>query len=184
MAPNIKPATAFLALLSADARSLTDAEHSRRVEPLGGSASENAKQDIGRLVRNVDAEFTAGSDGEGGASDSMVTKQLGGGGGVRSLSGNARERFVQQPRIQRLLEDIKRKRELTGTVKRGINEQKDDTSLVECSLDVELLEGGEFDGAEKDIEDVGLLGKCDHGYACVASEASKRFVLPCLRRCI
>ena len=168
MVLNLKPATAVLALLPVDALALTAAEHSRRKESLaGGGATDRSKQDIDQLVRIVDAEFLPGSDGEG-ANGGPMTKQLGEG---QSLVGNARARFVQQPRIQRLLQDIKRKRELTGTVKRGVDKQKADASLIECSLNVELLEEGQIDGAD-DIIDAGLLGKCDEGYACVASESS------------
>eukprot|EP00563_Minutocellus_polymorphus_P014514 CAMPEP_0181060894 /NCGR_PEP_ID=MMETSP1070-20121207/22223_1 /TAXON_ID=265543 /ORGANISM="Minutocellus polymorphus, Strain NH13" /LENGTH=415 /DNA_ID=CAMNT_0023140797 /DNA_START=291 /DNA_END=1538 /DNA_ORIENTATION=- len=189
MVLNLKPATALVALLTADALQLTSAERSRREQLLGGASAsasaanqqnkqQNKQEPMANLV--VDAEFhramladAASSAEEGGRPQRQLAaaQPNGGDGGGGST---ARERFAEQPRIQRMLANIRRKRALTGTVTRGVNKAaegaaakeeeeevtaSDDLDLVECVLDI---------GA-----DVGLLGdQCDAGYACVPSDAS------------
>ena len=95
-----------------------------------------------------------------------------------SGTGSASKMFAEQPRIRRLLANIRRKRELTGPVKRGLDVGNDQAAaaaaapaeaevevldlLVECSLDSSA--------------DVGILENsskpCADGYACVPSAAS------------
>lgn len=120
----------------------------------------------------LDAEFRRAMLGTAGGAGRPNRKLLhtGSGGG-----GSASKMFAEQPRIRRLLANIRRKRELTGPVKRGLavdNDQAAATAapaeaevldlLVECSLDAPA--------------DVGILENsskpCADGYACIPSEAS------------
>mmetsp|Transcript_18571 Transcript_18571/g.30806 ORF Transcript_18571/g.30806 Transcript_18571/m.30806 type:complete len:415 (-) Transcript_18571:923-2167(-) len=178
----IKPATALLALLTGDTFHLTVAERSRREQLLAGESTAK-KERIPNLV--LDAEFRRAMLANS-AADAPRQRLL----SRSSGSGSAREKFAQQPRIQRMLANIRRKRALTGTVKRSVidkpgnaeeadvQEDEEVMSLVECSLDT----GAYVDlaNAKNDGADVGLLGYepdeqlsgCDDGYACVPSDAS------------
>lgn len=183
MVLNLKPATALVALLTADALSLTAAERARREQFLAAAGDGKKERIASNLV--LDAEFhramLASSAVAGAASKPLLAQPNGRGGGTSG----AREKFAEQPRIRRLLANIRRKRALTGTVERGVNkagegratvdakleevpaEEDEVLELVECSLDVD----GDL---PEDEADVGLLtgSGCDDGYACVPSDES------------
>lgn len=190
MVLNLKPATALVALLTADALSLTAAERARREQFLAAAGSDNKKE---RMASNLvlDAEFhramLANSAAPEAANKPLMVQLT----GARGGAGGVREKFAEQPRIQRLLANIRRKRALAGTVQRGVDKAGEETAkvdteieeipaekedemleLMECSLDAD---GGDL--PEEEIEDVGLLSAgagtgCDDGYACVASDES------------
>jgi hypothetical protein len=180
MVLNLKPAaTALAALLAADPLQLTAAERSRREQLLGGEAN-NAKK---KTEHVLDAEFHR----------AMLAKPAR---ANASRGGNSRQKFAEQPRIQRLLANIRRKRALTGTVQRGVNnhvgggaagkappattavkpQEAQDMLPEEYMEEDELLEllecGGDLEDAS--AADAGLLNsqECDDGYRCVASNAS------------
>ena len=193
MVLNLKPATALVALLTADALSLTAAERARREQLLASAAAGDDNKHKERIASNLvlDAQFhramLANSAAAASSERSQKTTQAGSAGARGGGSGSARERFAEQPRIQRLLANIRRKRALTGTVQRGVNkatnggeegkagfedvkvenvpvvEEEELLELMECELPEDNLDGA----------DVGLLsGGCDDGYACVPSEDS------------
>ena len=125
----------------------------------------------------LDAEFRRAMLGTGGGAGRPNRKLLNAGTGTGT--GSAGKMFAEQPRIRRLLANIRRKRELTGPVKRGLAVDNDQAAaapaeaevedeaevldlLVECSLDAPA--------------DVGILENsrkpCADGYACVPSASS------------
>ena len=91
-------------------------------------------------------------------------------------------RFADQPRIQRRLEKIRRKRQLTGPFKRSVKalggaNENPIVDLLECSPNV-LSDDQEL---TDEREDTGLLSfqpdklsDCDEGYACLPSTVSSR----------
>ena len=189
MVLNLQPAAALLALLSADALSLSAAERARREQFLAADNKKERRVMASNLV--LDAEFhramLSNSAGPQVGNKRMLKIPVGGRGG-RS-TGDSAKKFAEQPRIRRLLANLRRKRALAGPVKRGVDASKleevpNDQAIVDAKLKemaaeeveegVELLDLIEcsLDGA-----DVGLLptaGKtgCDDGYACVPSDES------------
>ena len=187
MVLNLKPATALVALLTADALSLTAAERARREQFLAAADGSKKKE---RMASNLvlDAEFHRAMLANSAAPDAPnkpIMVQLT---GARGSAGGVREKFAEQPRIQRLLANIRRKRALTGTVQRGVSKANEDKAKVETTIEeipeedelLELMECSldiDSDLPEEEIEDVGLLSAsagtgCDDGYACVPSDES------------
>ena len=188
MVLNLQPAAALLALLSADALSLTAAERARREQFL---TADNQKER--RMASNfvLDKEFHRAmlSNSAGPAHNKRMLKKMNGGRGGRS-TGDGAKKFAEQPRIRRLLANLRRKRALAGPVKRGVDASKldeapNDQAIVDAKLkegpveeeEVELLELAE---CSLNDADVGLLptadattgAGCDEGYACVPSDES------------
>ena len=138
MVLNLQPAAALLALLSADALSLTAAERARREQFL---AADNKKER--RMPSNfvLDAEFhraMLSNSATSQAGNKRMLKQWNGRRGGRA-TGDSAKKFAEQPRIRRLLANLRRKRALAGPVKRGVDagkldEAPNDQAIVDAKV--------------------------------------------------
>ena len=90
-----------------------------------------AKKEERGLV--LDAEFRRAMLGTAGGAGRPNRKLLHTGGG----GGSASKMFAEQPRIRRLLANIRRKRELTGPVKRGLAVDNDQAAAAAAPAEAE-----------------------------------------------